>query len=152
MPIEGGMENQHVEQRHQSRQWRQTVVHRIDRAVRCGRCRCRPEHAVGSAETNFLAFEIGGVRKQGIAAVVSEQRPCQTTETSSTAIPVAALTKFCTARPTICTRLLETDSPEYACQLVFVMKLAAVLNARPGGTLGNPCGLSGNQVLIKTTG
>ncbi len=46
--------------------------------------------------------------------------------------PTAADTKFCTARPAICTRWLWVDSPEYACQFVFVTKLIAVFQASAG--------------------
>jgi len=37
------------------------------------------------------------------------------------------------------------DSPEYACQLVLVVKLAAVLNARPGSSPAKLCELSGRK-------
>ncbi len=47
-------------------------------------------------------------------------------------MPTAAETKFCTARPAICTRWPWVDSPEYACQLVFVTKLIAVFQASAG--------------------
>ena len=50
----------------------------------------------------------------------------------ATAMPTAADTKFCTARPAICTRWPCVDSPEYACQLVFVTKLTAVFQASAG--------------------
>ena len=36
------------------------------------------------------------------------------------------------------------DSPLYACQLVFVVNEAAVLNARSGATLPNACGFHGS--------
>ncbi len=36
-------------------------------------------------------------------------------------------------------------SPPYACQLVLVRKLTAVLNDRSGGTAGMPCGFKPNQ-------
>ena len=60
-------------------------------------------------------------------------------------MPAAAEAKFCTASAAIWTRSLSVDSPLYACQFVFVVKLTAVLNARSGGTwpAPNPCGLSG---------
>ena len=45
------------------------------------------------------------------------------------AIPTAADTKFCTARPAIWVRWVIVDSPEYACQLVLVTKLTAVFHA-----------------------
>ena len=49
-------------------------------------------------------------------------------------MPTAAETKFCTASPTICTRWPCVDSPEYACQLVFVTKLTAVFQAARGSS------------------
>ena len=63
----------------------------------------------------------------------------------ATTMPVAADRKFCTARPAICTKYPMVDSPEYACQLVFVMKLMAVLNDESGLTAANFCGLSGKK-------
>src|ERR1035437_5912378 len=36
-------------------------------------------------------------------------------------------------------------SPTLPCQLVFIMKLNAVLNDESGVTAAKPCGLSGNQ-------
>ena len=57
---------------------------------------------------------------------------------TATAMPTAAETKFCTARPAICARWPMVASPEYACQLVLVTKDAAVLNARAGSTPGKP--------------
>ena len=54
------------------------------------------------------------------------------TKAIATAMPTAAETKFCTAKPAICTRWPCVDSPEYACQLVFVTKLTAVFQASDG--------------------
>ena len=54
------------------------------------------------------------------------------TRAIATAMPTAAETKFCTARPAICTRWPWVDSPEYACQLVLVTKLTAVFQASAG--------------------
>ena len=51
------------------------------------------------------------------------------TSATATAMPTAAETKFCTARPAICTRWPIVDSPEYDCQLVLVTKLTAVFHA-----------------------
>ena len=48
---------------------------------------------------------------------------------TATAMPTLAETKFCTARPAICTRWPIVDSPEYACQFVLVVKLTAVFQA-----------------------
>ena len=57
---------------------------------------------------------------------------------TATAMPTAADTKFCTARPAIWVRWLIVDSPEYACQFVLVTNEAAVLKANAGSTLGIP--------------
>ena len=59
------------------------------------------------------------------------------TRATATAMPVAAETKFCTARPANCT-VYARFSPEYACQLVLVTKEMAVLNATPGSGLSAP--------------
>ena len=39
-------------------------------------------------------------------------------------------------------------SPEYACQLVFVMNDTAVFSASAKGTLGRCCGFSGSQACV----
>ena len=70
---------------------------------------------------------------------------------SMTAIPVAALRKFCTARPTICENQLALASPEYACQFVFVMKLTAVFRARCHDMLSIPAGFSGSHFCVMST-
>ncbi len=48
---------------------------------------------------------------------------------TATAMPTAAETKFCTARPDIWTRWPIVASAEYDCQLVLVTNEVAVLNA-----------------------
>ena len=60
------------------------------------------------------------------------------TSAMATAMPTAAETKFCTASPAIWTRWPIVDSPEYACQFVFVVKLTAVFQASAGGTASKP--------------
>ena len=47
----------------------------------------------------------------------------------ATEMPTAAETKFCTARPDIWVRMLIASSPEYDCQLVFVVNETAVFQA-----------------------
>ena len=37
----------------------------------------------------------------------------------------------------------------YACQLVLVVKLTAVLNARSGATLPRPCGFNGSHCCTR---
>lgn len=66
-----------------------------------------------------------------------------------TTIPLAADRNACTPMPSICVRWLSVVSPAYACQLVFVAKLTAVLNASPGSTFGKCCGLSGSQTWMR---
>ena len=48
---------------------------------------------------------------------------------TATAMPTAAETKFCTARPIACAMRFMALSPEYHCQLVLVTKEIAVLSA-----------------------
>ena len=60
------------------------------------------------------------------------------TSATATAMPTAAETKFCTARPAICTRWPIVDSPEYHCQLVFVTNDTAVFQAPWVITPGKP--------------
>jgi hypothetical protein len=67
-----------------------------------------------------------------------ETRANPRTSANETAIPTAAETKFCTARPDIWTRWPMVDSPLYDCQFVFVTKLTAVLKAWSGLTAGKP--------------
>ena len=57
---------------------------------------------------------------------------------TSTAMPVAAETKFCTVSPSIWVTYFMVVSPAYACQLVLVTKLTAVLKARSGRTAPPP--------------
>ncbi|GAA2307727.1 hypothetical protein GCM10010376_25830 [Streptomyces violaceusniger] len=60
------------------------------------------------------------------------------TSATATAMPTAADTKFCTARPAVCTTWPMACSPAYDCQLVFVTKDAAVSNACAGSIEENP--------------
>ena len=60
------------------------------------------------------------------------------TSATATEMPTAAETKFCTARPAICTRWPIVDSPEYDCQLVFVTNDTAVFHAPCGTTASKP--------------
>ena len=57
---------------------------------------------------------------------------------AATAMPTAALTKFCTVSPDICMRWPIAASPEYHCQLVLVTKLTAVFQAPSVGRAGKP--------------
>jgi hypothetical protein len=64
-------------------------------------------------------------------------------------MPVAAEVKLCTASPAIWVRSLIVDSPEYACQLVLVVKLAAVLSDESVETAPSFCGLNGNHCCVR---
>ena len=48
----------HQQHRHQAAERRERVVHRVDRAVRGGGRRRRPERRVGDAEADLLAFHV----------------------------------------------------------------------------------------------
>ena len=84
------------------------------------------------------------VRVRSTQKLPSVRRPRRTMPrmiATTTAIPAAADTKFCTAKPTICVRWLIVTSPLYHCQFVLVMKLTAALNAPSGATAGMFVGL-----------
>src|SRR5512144_1398615 len=61
------------------------------------------------------------------------------------AMPVAAERKLCKARPTIWVKWDIVDSPEYPCQLVFVVNETAVFQDESGETAPNLFGLSGRN-------
>src|SRR5580704_18914639 len=62
---------------------------------------------------------------------------------TATAMPTAALTKFCTASAPIWDRYDIVVSPEYACQLVLVTNDTAVFHDSAGVTPDRCCGLNG---------
>ena len=78
---------------------------------------------------------------QKLPMVPRRSRVNPRTRAIATANPTAADAKFCTARPAICVRCDIVDSPAYDCQLVLVMKLAAVFQAMLAGTAGMWVGL-----------
>ena len=85
------------------------------------------------------------VRVRSTQKLPSVRRPRRTMPrmiATTTAMPAAADTKFCTARPTIWVRWLIVTSPLYHCQFVLVMKLTAALNAPSGATAGMFVGLN----------
>ena len=61
------------------------------------------------------------------------------------AMPVAADRKLWRARPAICVKWDIVISPEYACQLVFVVKETAVFHDESGETAPKPLGLRGRN-------
>ena len=61
------------------------------------------------------------------------------------AIPVAADRKLWRARPAICVKCDIVLSPEYPCQLVFVVKETAVFHEESGETAPNLFGLKGRN-------
>jgi hypothetical protein len=88
---------------------------------------------------------------QALPMVADERRVNPRTRATSTAMPTAADTKFCTVRASICVRWLMVLSPPYDCQLVLVTKLTAVFHASAGGTAGSCAGLSGRTPCSRCT-
>ena len=85
------------------------------------------------------------VRVRSTQKLPSVRRPRRTIPrmiAMTTAMPAAAETKFCTARPSIWVRWLIVSSGLYHCQLVLVMKLTEALNAPSGATPGMFVGLN----------
>ena len=82
---------------------------------------------------------------QKLPIVLPERRAKPRISATASAMPVAADTKLCTVSPAIWVRLLIVDSGVYDCQLVLVMKLTDVLNARSGETASKLCGFSGSS-------
>ena len=68
---------------------------------------------------------------------------------TATAIPAAADTKFCTVRPIIWVTYFMVLSPAYACQLVLVTKLTAVLKAVSERTPPTPEGPPGRTPWMR---
>ena len=69
----------------------------------------------------------------------------------ATATPAAADMKLWKASWVICEKYDIVVSPEYDCQLVFVVNEAAVSNACRSGTAAMCCGLSGNRCCRRST-
>ena len=69
--------------------------------------------------------------------------------TASTQSPLAADTKFCTVSPSAWESGESVVSPAYECQLVLVVKLAAVLRAISQGTAGIPAGFPGKTACSR---
>ncbi len=65
--------------------------------------------------------------------------------------PTAADTKFCTVKPSIWVRWLIETSPENHCQLVFVTKLMAALNAPVGVSPSRSVGFSGRMPCVRSS-
>jgi hypothetical protein len=80
---------------------------------------------------------VRSVQKLPIRASVPE-RAKPRTSAIATERPTAAETKFWTAKPAIWSRCPAAASPEYHCQLVFVVKLTAVFQAPAGSRPVNP--------------
>ena len=73
------------------------------------------------------------------------------TSATASAMPTAAETKLWNASCVICEKYDIVDSPEYDCQLVFVVNDAAVSNAWRSGTAGSACGFSGSRCCSRST-
>jgi hypothetical protein len=62
---------------------------------------------------------------------------------------VAADRKFWTASPTICVKWDIVDSPEYPCQLVFVVNDTAVFQEASGETAPKRFGFRGSHCCVR---
>jgi hypothetical protein len=81
----------------------------------------------------------------------ADRRAMPRTSATASAIPVAAETKLWKASWDIWERYDIVASPEYDCQLVLVVKDAAVSKACRSGTAGIPAGLSGSRCWRRNT-
>jgi hypothetical protein len=98
-----------------------------------------PPATSASAATNAIGSRIRTIPRTRSTQKLPIESACRLanprTSAIATAMPTAAETKFCTARPPVCTRCPIVDSPPaYACQLVLVTKLTAVFQAVAGAT------------------
>jgi hypothetical protein len=80
---------------------------------------------------------VRSVQKLPMRASVPE-RANPRTSAIATDIPTAAETKFCTAKPAICSRCPAAASPEYHCQFVLVTNETAEFQAPAGSSPVNP--------------
>src|SRR5579864_1031735 len=71
---------------------------------------------------------------QKLPIVTCRRRMIARVNATATAMPTAADTYWCSTSDSIWLRWLMVDSPAYACQLVLVKKLTAVLKLSPGLT------------------
>ena len=70
---------------------------------------------------------------------------------TATTMPTAALTRSCAyARPAICGEIAHGGLGRIDCQLVLVVKLAAVFQARSGPTAASPCGFQGKKFCSRS--
>jgi hypothetical protein len=81
----------------------------------------------------------------------ADRRTIPRTSATATAIPTAAETKLWNASWVIWERCDMVVSPEYDCQLVLVVKDAAVSNACRSTTPGNLWGLRGKRCCTRST-
>src|SRR4029077_13143046 len=86
---------------------------------------------------------------QKLPIVGERRRQSARMNATATAMPTAAERNCCTTSANIWLRWLIVDSPAYACQLVFVRKLIAVLNESAGATPGRWSGLNGRCPWIR---
>ncbi len=97
-------------------------------------------NAIGSSTYRFARTK----STQKFPIVLLPRRENPRISATATAMPTAALRKFCTARSPICDRYDIVVSPEYACKFVLVTNDTMVFQARAGVTPGRCCGLSGS--------
>ena len=84
------------------------------------------------------------VRSDQKLPIVAVRPAIPRTTASATASPTPAAVNCATTSPAVSARLLAAVSPSYACQLVPVTKLTAVLNESSGGMPGACVGFPGS--------
>lgn len=104
---------------------------------------CSAPHATSttaaSAATGTRMRSVPRTRSaQKLPSSPERERAKPRTSATATAMPTAADTKFCTARPAVCTTWPMVCSPAYDCQLVLVTNDTAVLNDCAGVTAEKP--------------
>src|ERR1700722_3770821 len=82
---------------------------------------------------------------QKLPIVFEPRRESPRMRATATAMPTAALRKFCTASAPIWDRFDIVFSPEYACQFVFVTNDTEVFHDSAGVTPDRCCGLNGRD-------
>ena len=83
----------HEPHRHQPAERRERVVHRVDRAVRRGGRRRRPQRRVGDAEARFLAFHVA-------AGLESARACCRRRPARAAGLPACSDADATASRPT----------------------------------------------------
>src|ERR1035441_7866913 len=107
---------------------------------------CEQSKSAATMESGSSTYSVPRMKStQKLPRVLVEWRAKPLTTAMATAIPVAAEKKLWVARAIIWVRFFMVVSGVYDCQLVFVVKLAAVFQLRCSPTLPRPSGFSGNH-------